>query len=497
MALDTAVAGGQASAIMIDLRPVGYVIGLVIAALGVAMALPLLLDAALANGNAPAFAASALVAVMAGALTALACRNRAGESLTIRQAFLLTLGIWFLLPAFGALPFVIGAPGVHFLDAYFEAVSGITTTGASVFVGIDDMPPGVALWRGMLNWLGGLGIAFIAMIFLPVMRVGGMQFFRTEGFDTFGKVLPRATDIARELFAAYVLLTAGCMATYATLGMAPFEAVTHALATIATGGFSPRAASFSGYSAPILYAGSAFMLLGSFPYIRYVQLMRGSIRPLWQDAQMRGYLGWVAAGVGAVALWRVSTSGQGAESAFRETLFNLVSIMSSTGFGAGDFPLWGSFAIVVAMWMGVIGACSGSSAAGLSVFRVQVMFRALTGQIRRIHAPHRIAPIHYAGRAVDGDTMDAIVLYLGAYIITFGIIALLIVETGVDFESALFASWTTIGNIGYSYGPMVAETGTFIAFPALAKVLMILAMIMGRLSLLSVLVILLPRFWRG
>jgi trk system potassium uptake protein TrkH len=161
----------------------------------------------------------------------------------------------------------------------------------------------------------------------------------------------------------------------------------------------------------------------------------------------------------------------------------------------GTFGGWGGFSMIVALWIGIIGACSGSSAAGLSVFRVRVMFGALAQQIRRIHTPHRLAPVLYAGRAVDADTMDAIVLYLGAYITTFGIIALMIVETGVDFESALFASWTAIGNIGYSYGPMVAGTGTFIEFPDAAKVLMILAMIMGRLSLLSVLVILLPRFW--
>ncbi|MFN6952785.1 MAG: potassium transporter TrkG, partial [Albidovulum sp.] len=154
-------------------------VGLVIAALGMTMILPLALDAVIGDGNAPAFAHAALFTVTIGWFTAIACRNSAGESLSIRQAFLLTLGIWFLVPTFGALPFVLGAPGARPLDAYFEAVSGITTTGASVFLAVDDMPPGVTLWRGMLNWFGGLGIAFLAMIFLPVMRVGGMQFFRT------------------------------------------------------------------------------------------------------------------------------------------------------------------------------------------------------------------------------------------------------------------------------------------------------------------------------
>lgn len=482
---------------MIDLRPVGYVIGLVVATLGLAMTIPFWIDLAARNGNSDAFGEAALISVFAGALTALACRNGTGPSLSLRQAFLLTLCIWLFVPLFAALPFVIGAPEVRMIDAYFEAASGITTTGASVFAGIDDMPVGVQLWRAMLNWLGGLGIAFIAMIFLPVMRVGGMQFFRTEGFDTFGKVLPRATDIARELFLVYALLTLLCMAAYAALGMPSFDAVAHGLATIATGGFSPRSASFSDYAPSIHYAAVCFMLLGSFPYIRYVQLMRGSARPLWLDRQVRSYLTWLGLSVLAVTLWRSATGGEAIEPAFRGALFNLSSIMSSTGFGAGDFPIWGSFSITVGLWLGVIGACSGSSAAGLSVFRVEVMFRALGGAIRRIHSPHSIATIRYDGRSVDGETMDAIMLYLGAFIMTFGAISLLIVQTGVDFESAIFAAWTSIGNIGYGYGPLLGDSGTFIDFPDGAKLLMVLAMVMGRLSLLAVFVVAMPRFWQG
>lgn len=482
---------------MIDLRPVAYVIGRILVVLAILMVAPAIIDWRAGDANAAAFAQSAIITGTVGMALALATANGLSASLDVRQAYLLTVGIWSLTPAFGALPLWLGAPGLPAVYAYFEAVSGITTTGASVITGLEGMPQGLNLWRGMMHWVGGLGIAFIAMIFLPIMRVGGMQFFRTEGFDTFGKVLPRASDIARDLFVVYTILTVACIAVYAALGMAPLDSVAHAFATIATGGFSPHAASFTGYSAPILYAASAFMLLGSFPYVRYVQLMRGSARPLWRDAQVRGYLGWIAAGVGAVALWRAATSPQPLEPAFREALFNLVSIMSSTGFAEGDFPVWGAFPMVVALWLGIIGACSGSSAAGLSVFRVQVMFRALAAQIRRIHAPDRIAPVRYDGRVVDTDTMDAIALYLGAYILTLGIIALLIVETGVDFESALMASWTSIGNIGYSYGPMVAKTGTFIDYPDVAKWLMILAMIMGRLSLLAVLVMFLPRFWRA
>jgi trk system potassium uptake protein len=222
---------------MIDLRPVAYVIGRILIVLAILMVAPAIIDWRGGDPNWAAFAQSAILTGTVGVTLALATANGLGAALEVRQAYLLTAGIWFLVPAFGALPFWMGAPGLPPLLAYFEAVSGITTTGATMIVGLDSLPVGMNLWRGMLNWTGGLGIAFIAMIFLPIMRVGGMQFFRTEGFDTFGKALPRATDIARQLLIVYVGLTVACIAVYSAIGMPPLGAVVHGFASIATGGF--------------------------------------------------------------------------------------------------------------------------------------------------------------------------------------------------------------------------------------------------------------------
>lgn len=480
---------------MFDLRPIGYIVGLMIAALGVLMLIPAAVDALNGHVEARAFVTSGVISMLVGAMLALATRNSIGRSLSVRQAFLLTIGIWIALPLFGCLPFMLGAPQARFVDAYFEAVSGITTTGASVFVGVEAMPPGLNLWRGMLQWLGGLGIAFIAMIFLPVMRVGGMQFFRTEGFDTLGKVMPRATDIAVSLFWVYAGLTVAAGLTYSAIGMTPLDAVVHAMASIATGGFSPRDASFTVYQGAGEYAGALFMILGSLPYIRYVQLVTGSARPLWQDSQVRAYLRWLAYAVLAVTAWRVLTTGSAIEPAFRASLFNLSSIMSSTGFGSGDFSTWGGFSLVVAMVVGFIGACSSSSAAGLTVFRVQIAIAAVGAQLRLIASPNRVYPVKYEGRAVDAETMDGVIMYVGALILLFGMMSVAITLVGVDTESAVFAAWTTVANIGYGYGPMVAATGTFVEFPDPAKWLMILSMMLGRLALLAFFVVLLPRFW--
>ncbi len=481
---------------MVDLRPVAYVIGRILIVLAILMLAPAIIDwrAGLANGF--AFLASAALTGVTGTALTLSTGNALGRGLDTRQAYLLTAGIWFLVPFFGALPFWIGAPRLTLNNAYFEAVSGITTTGATVIFGLDTLPQGMNLWRGMLNWLGGLGIAFIAMIFLPLMRIGGMQFFRTEGFDTFGKALPRATDIARQLLFVYSALTLACIATYSAIGMETLDAVVGGFATIATGGFFPSDVSFNKYQGAGEYAGAFFMILGSLPYIRYVQLVNGAATPLWQDPQVRAYLRWLAYAVVSVTVWRLWTSGDAIEPVFRKALFNLTSIMSSTGFSSGSFPVWGGFMLVVAFVIGVIGACSGSSAAGLSVFRAQLVIQVLKREVRRIGNPSTVAPVRYDGRAVGDDVLNALVMFVSSYILILGTMSVGMTLLGVDTVSALFAVWTSLGNIGYGFGPLVERTGTFIDFPPGAIAIMSLCMLLGRLGLLAILVLVLPSFWR-
>lgn len=481
---------------MLDLRPVGYIVGRLLVLLGLFMLIPMALDYIHDNGNAEGFAQSALFTVGAGGLLVLTTRNGAGVGFDTRLAFLLTFSIWILVPMFGALPFIIGAPQMPFTDAYFEAVSGITTTGSTVIVGLEGYPEGMNLWRGMLNWLGGLGIAFIAMIFLPIMRVGGMQFFRTEGFDTFGKVLPRATDIALSLLGVYAGLTALCMLTYSAVGMTALDAVVHAFATVATGGFSPADASFGKYPGAGEYAGALFMILSGMPYIRYVQMVNGQTGAVWSDPQVRAYLGWMAIAILLATLWRVVTTGDAIEPTFRDATFNLVSIFTGTGFFSGSFASWGGFGLLVAFIVGFIGGCSGSSTGALSVFRVQLVVAAVASQVKRVVSANRIEPVRYAGRTVDQETIGGLMLFVTSYILLTGVMSVGMTLTGVDTESALFGVWTSLGNIGYGFGPLVAPTGTFIDFPVAAKWILILAMLLGRLSLLAVLVIFLPQFWR-
>jgi trk system potassium uptake protein len=481
---------------MVDIRPVIYVIGRILIALGILMLAPAIVDLRAGLENGKSFLACVAITGFAGVVMALATSNVRVAALDARQAYLLTAGIWVVVPGFGALPYFLGAPGLSYPHAYFEAVSGFTTTGATVIYGLDTLPDGMNLWRGMTQYLGGLGIAFIAMIFLPLMRVGGMQFFRAEGFDTFGKALPRATDIAKQLLAVYTGLTVMCIAVYLAVGMTELHAVVNGMATISTGGFSPSDQSFNLYRGAGEYWGALFMILGSLPYVRYVQLVNGSAQPLWADSQVRAYLRWLAVAIAFVTVWRIATSDMGWEPAFRETLFNLTSIMSSTGLFSGSFAGWGGPMLVVAFVIGVIGACSGSSAAGLSVFRVQLAMAALRREIRRITNPSRVDPVKYEGRTVEDDVISALILFITGYVLILGVMSVAMSLIGVEAESALFAVWTSLGNIGYGFGPLVARTGTFVDFPQGAIWIMTLCMILGRLGLLAILVLVMPTFWR-
>lgn len=481
---------------MFDLGPVLHLLGLILLVLGLTMLGPVAMDLYDGNDNIRPMLRAMIETSLFGLLLALASKTDSPRPLTLRQAYVLTAGIWVLVPAFGALPFMHGAPNATFTDAYFEAMSGITTTGYTVFTKIETLPRGVLLWRAMLNWMGGLGIAFVAMIFLPVMRVGGMRYFQTEGFDTLGKVLPRARDIAIILLEVYSTLTFLCALTYLMCGMPMFDALIHSLATIATGGFGSYDASFAKWSPAVQYAGVVFMILGAMPYVRFFQLVNGQSRAFWRDPQIRAFLRWLLIACTVVVAYRLWKQAAAPEGVIRETLFNLTSIMTGTGFGTASVDGWGPFPVTVAFLIGMIGGCTGSSSAGLSVFRVQVIFSVLRTAVRQLHAPNRVLVPRYDGKPLDETTIGPLMQYVTAYIMTLGLCAVLISLDGADMSSAIFASWGALGNIGYAMGPLPSATGTMADFGDGATWVMSLAMLLGRLGLLGIFVLFLPRFWQ-
>jgi trk system potassium uptake protein len=484
---------------MIDLRPVGYIIGLLIATLGAMMLFPMALDYMSADGNWKAFGEASVVTCLAGVVLSLSCANSThkGQGITLRQSFILTTGTWVMLPVFGALPFMFGMPEASFTNAVFEAVSGMTTTGTTVFIGLDDLPPGVNLWRGILQWLGGLGIVIVALIFLPVMKVGGMQFFRSEGFDTLGKILPRALDISTALIQIYIVLTIACAASYFALGMDGYDAVVHALTTVSTGGFSSSDISFGKFEHSMEVVAIIFMLLASMPFIRFVQVAQGNFTPLWRDAQVRAYIRWNAYAALAVTVYEMYHFDRPFLESIRESSFNIVSTFSGTGFASIDLSTWGPFPFVLLIMVGLIGGCTSSTGCSVKVFRYLILFEAIKVQIRRLHSPSAILDVRYEGRRVGGDVLDSVIVFFTLFILTFGVVAVALSLTGLETKTAFTASWTAVANVGPAFGPEVGPTGAVDAFPAAARWIMIGGMLVGRLELLSVYVLFLARFWRN
>ncbi|KAA9010709.1 TrkH family potassium uptake protein [Histidinibacterium aquaticum] len=481
---------------MLDLRPVGYVIGLLVASLGLTMLAPLISDLVSGNGHWPVFLESAGITVVAGALTALACSNGVSEGLTLRQTFLLTVLVWVALPFFGAIPFMLGASNLSFTNAFFESMSGLTTTGSTVLGGIEALPEGLKLWRGILQWLGGIGIIVVAMVFLPELKVGGMQIFRSEAFETMGKILPRAAEIASRISVIYVALTLSCAIAYTATGMTSFDALVHAMTTVSTGGYANSDASFGAYGAGAHYVAVVFMVLAALPFVRYVQLVSGQADPLWKDSQIRGFMGTIFACVLVLSLWLMTYEGTFSEKAFREVLFNVTSIMSGTGYASANYMLWGGFAVTFFFFIGLIGGCAGSTSCSIKIFRYQLLFASIRTQIRRIHSPHGVFAPRYEGRPVGEDVLNSVMSFFVAFIVTMGLFTVAIGLTGEDFITSVSGAATAIANVGPGLGDKIGPVGNFNEVNDTAKWLLSAAMLVGRLEVLAVLTILTARFWQ-
>jgi trk system potassium uptake protein TrkH len=482
---------------MIDLRPVGYVVGLLVATLGLTMLVPMGIDLWIGNGHAGAFFTSAILTVLTGGLIALACANAVTGRMNIQQTFLLTSGVWAVLPLFGAIPFMVGGTNASFTDAYFEAMSGLTTTGSTVFDTLNDLPSGLLLWRSMLQWFGGIGIIVVAMAFLPELRVGGMQIFRSESFDTDGKVLPRAAEIASRISIVYLALTLVCALSYLGVGMGFFDAVNHAMTTIATGGFSTHDESFGFFQGPAEYVATVFMLLASLPFVRYVQLLAGSSEPLFRDSQVRSFLVSVLILVLVMVLFRISVQGADAVRALREALFNITSIITGTGYASTDYQLWGSFPIAIFFFIGLIGGCAGSTCCSVKVFRYQILFAAVSNQVRRIHSPNGVFKLKYDGNSLSEEIVSSVMAFLTLFFVTLGVTAVLLSATGLDFITSVSGAATAIANVGPGLGDQIGPAGHFGDLNTAAKWILAVAMLIGRLELMVVFVLFTSRFWRA
>jgi len=480
----------------IDLTPVARVLGLMVCALAGVMLIPAAVDAALANPDWRAFAESAAVTGFIGGALVLATQHAAPFELSLRQAFLLTVACWLTVTAFSALPFL--GLGLDYTDAFFEAISGITTTGSTVITGLDGLPPGILLWRSLLQWIGGLGIIVMAIVILPFLRVGGMQLFHTESSERSEKVVPSAFDLSVWIAVIYVLLTGFCALLYGLGEMTLFDAVNHAMATLSTGGYSTHDASFAYFQEPLTqWTGTVFMLAGALPFVVYIRFLKGERRAFWHDPQVRGLLRFLGLAVLAMAVWLWATREIAFLDALRLTAFNITSVVTTTGFASDDYSTWGPLAVAAFLAFTFVGGCTGSTSGAIKIYRHQMLWLTLRRQLLRLASPHRVVLLRYGGRAVPPDVPASVLAFIAVFMATVAVFTIALAGMGLDLETALSASATAITNVGPGLGPIVGPAGNFASLPDAAKWILSAAMLLGRLEIFSVLILLDPQFWRS
>lgn len=480
---------------MVNYRPILFVIGLVLSKLALFMYVPTLLAFFTGTGGFIDFGQALLITHL-GAFIFLSLGRTKQFRLGVRDMFLITSLVWTIASCFAALPFMF-INHISFTDAYFETMSGITTTGSTVLSGLDEMAPSILLWRSILQWLGGVGFIVMGVAILPMLNVGGMKLFQTESSDWSDKSSPRTKNVAKNIVWVYLVLTVLCIAAYYLTGMNLFDSINHAFTTLSTGGYSTSDGSMNHFSHGAQWVGSLFMFLGGLPFLLFVVALRKH-KPgmILSDAQVRGFIYAVLIFSGLVSLWLTFTRDYQFIDAFRVSLFNVISVMTTTGFGLEDFSAWGSLPTVIFAFIMLSGACSGSTAGGVKVFRFQIAASLLNNQIMRLIHPSGVFVQRYNNRPVNDDIVRSVVAFALTFIITIIVIAAALSTMGLDPITSISGAMTAVANVGPGMGDVIGPTGNFATLPDAAKWLLSLGMLLGRLEILTILVLFFPAFWR-
>ena len=488
---------------MIDVRPVFFIIGWLLVMLAGAMLLPAAVEAGRPESETTVFLVGAAITLFVGGLLVAVCRSARPNSqlhryLNLRQSFLMAVLSWVVLAGFAALPLMFSGIDLDVTDAMFEAVSGITTTGSTVLTGLDTTAPGILLWRALLQWLGGMGIIVTAIAVSPLLRVGGMQIFRIESSDRSEKVLPRAAQIAGHIGIIYIVMTTVLTGVLFAAGLGIFDAVVHAMTTIATGGFSTMDGSVGQFRNPtvewIVIAG---MIAGSLPFVLYIQLMRGRGVRLLADSQVRAFLGILVVAIAVLTAAHAAVNAVDPLVALRQVAFSATSYMTGTGYVTADFAAWGGFAPAALFCLMFIGGCAGSTTCGIKVFRLQVLFAEARAQFGRLLHPHGVYVPHYAGKPIPHTVAASVTSFVFLFITAFAVITVALGIAGLDLETAVSGAATAISNVGPGLGGTIGPKGNFSSLNDAAKWVLICGMLLGRLEVLSVLLLFTPRFWRS
>ncbi len=479
---------------MSNYKTVFFTLGILQIILGVSMFVPIIVQFFYSEIDS-SFFGSSIVTIIFGTLFFLSNLDH-DKKLNLQQAFLLTALSWISIAIFGSLPFVFSSIELSITDSFFESMSGITTTGSTIISDLENAPKGLLLWRAILQWLGGIGIIVMAITLMPIMNVGGMQLFKISSNDSSEKILPKSKEIALRLIYIYSGLTGLCAITYWIFGMGKFDSLTHSMTTIATGGFSNYNESIGYFnSLPIEVSSMIFIILGSIPFITYIKFISGNKKIFLNDIQIKTFLKIIILNVIILSIYLLFSNHDNFN--LRSIFFNTISILSGTGYVNAEFDSWGSFPITLFIALMFIGGCAGSTACGVKIFRIQILYLFILNQLKKLIYPKGVFLIKYDQNTVDEKFIASIISFIYFYIVIFFVLTALLSLTGLDFITAISGAATSISNVGPGLGPIIGPNGDFSSLPDLSKWILTVGMILGRLELFAILVLFLPSFWKN
>ena len=480
---------------MSNYKTVFFILGILQIILGIFMSVPMIVQLLYGEFDS-SFIISSIITLVFGTLFLISNLDYE-KKIDLHQAFLITSLSWITVAIFGALPFFFSNLNLTFTDAFFESMSGITTTGSTIIINLENAPKGILIWRAILQWLGGIGIIVMAITLMPLMNVGGMLLFKVLNSDSSNEILPSSKEISIKLILIYIVLTFGCGLSYKIFGMNIFDSLTHSMTTIATGGFSNYNESIGYFnSSKIEIVAILFIILGSIPFISYIKYMSGNKKIFLKDSQITTFIKLIFASVLILFIYLALKNGNFSFSSVRSITFNVVSILTGTGYVTKEFDQWGSFPLFYFLILMFIGGCAGSTACGIKIFRVQILFRFIINQLKKIIYPRGIFTIKYENNNVDDKFLASIISFIFLYIVIFFILTALLTLTGLDFITSISGAATSISNVGPGLGSMIGPNGNFSQLPEISKWILSLGMILGRLELFAILTLLLPSFWR-
>ena len=479
---------------MSNYKTVFFTLGILQIILGIFMLIPIFVQFFFKEIDSSFFGAS-IITIIFGTLFFLSNLDH-DKKLNLQQAFLLTALSWLSIAIFGSLPLIFSKVNFSFTNAFFESMSGITTTGSTIIPNLEEMPKAILLWRAILQWLGGIGIIVMAITLMPIMNVGGMQLFKISNSDSSEKILPKSKEIALRLIYIYSGLTTLCAISYKILGMNTFDSITHSMTTIATGGFSNYNESigfFNSFSIEI--SAMIFIILGSLPFIAYIKFLNGNRRIFFSDIQIRTFLKIILISILILSIYLFLN--KSSELNFRTVLFNVISILTGTGYVNAQFDNWGGFPLIIFIGLMFIGGCAGSTTCGIKIFRFQILYSFVLNQLKKIIYPKGIFVLKYNQSPVDDKFTASIISFIYMYLVIFFAITALLSLTGLDFITSISGAATSISNVGPGLGSTIGPNGNFSSLPDISKWILSFGMILGRLELFAILVLFLPSFWRN